>query len=829
MRFNIAQSVQKVHKDLVISAGWSRGNELFTASDDGTIHRWSVNGEPMGQVCQFDDEVVINILRWSPQGGVRRDDDRFVVGCSDGTIRFISAVSGRVEQKVEAHHGAVPALAWNSDGSALATGGEDGIVKIWSATGNLRVPAMHNTGMCVYSVCWNGEGTDLLITAGKDLIVKPREAVQGRHLVWRAHDGIVLQADWCSLSGLIVSGGEDGKYKVWDAYGRNLFASDAAEYPVTSVKFSPDGEMFAVGGFGFLRICDGKGWTLCRESTDIDTAVAEGAASAEGDEGEAKRTAVAERTPVGSALDLAWGWDNSMLAAATSEGRVVFGQMVDRRMEYQDSVAVHTEPMRVVVHNVKTDTQDELVQRDKVVRMSIGYGYIVIATVSQVLVYDASNLNGATPHVFDVKDVIILISLCPTCFMTLDMQSGIRIFDYNGSQVSTLTIPQIRLDSISRSIISLSPDTVCVRDTTDTRHVLFLDVQSGRASVSMPRHVHVMPVVECKINQFGNTADRKCVVIDKNRDMYLVKCQFQVSRGIGQAGHVEVDANGIPILDPTRVRILSPMVSSVSWNNYSDTLVAIADHQLVTWHHPGIVFVDQDLLPKTRVSHPDMQLEVNDTIDNYSGTRVQVRRGADGAMLTYTTSPYPLMLFEHVAHRQWDFALRLCRFVKDPCVWAILAAAAITEGRFDEARDAYSALNDGAKIHYLRYVMQIPSPEGRNAEMALFMRRPKDAEQILVSAGLIYRAIKMYVSLYRWEQALKLALQHKTHVDTVLAFRQKALAKMGKQETHEAFLDLTKELNGEIDEGVIDQKIQQEAEREMQRPGAAPLNPDYAE
>ena len=46
-----------------------------------------------------------------------------------------------------------------------------------------------------------------------------------------------------------------------------------------------------------------------------------------------------------------------------------------------------------------------------------------------------------------------------------------------------------------------------------------------------------------------------------------------------------------------------------------------------------------------------------------------------------------------------------------------------------------------------------------------------EALQILLSSKLFYRAIKLNIKLYRWEKALELALTHKTHVDTVVAYR----------------------------------------------------------
>lgn len=46
---------------------------------------------------------------------------------------------------------------------------------------------------------------------------------------------------------------------MWDSYGRQLYASPVSEYPITSVAWTPDGELFAVGSFNTLRLCDKAG------------------------------------------------------------------------------------------------------------------------------------------------------------------------------------------------------------------------------------------------------------------------------------------------------------------------------------------------------------------------------------------------------------------------------------------------------------------------------------------------------------------------------------------------------------------------------------------
>lgn len=46
---------------------------------------------------------------------------------------------------------------------------------------------------------------------------------------------------------------------MWDSYGRPLYSSQPHEHPITSVAWAPDGELFAVGSFHTLRLCDKTG------------------------------------------------------------------------------------------------------------------------------------------------------------------------------------------------------------------------------------------------------------------------------------------------------------------------------------------------------------------------------------------------------------------------------------------------------------------------------------------------------------------------------------------------------------------------------------------
>jgi len=66
--------------------------------------------------------------------------------------------------------------------------------------------------------------------------------------------------------------------------------------------------------------------------------------------------------------------------------------------------------------------------------------------------------------------------------------------------------------------------------------------------------------------------------------------------------------------------------------------------------------------------------------------------------------------------------------------------------------------------------------------------------------------------MYKWERALEIAIQNKTHVDTVVAYRQRFLQMYKKPETNDKFKQFASELQINWEE--IKMKIKQDKERE---------------
>lgn len=154
-------------------------------------------------------------------------------------------------------------------------------------------------------------------------------------------------------------------------------------------------------------------------------------------------------------------------------------------------------------------------------------------------------------------------------------------------------------------------------------------------------------------------------------------------------------------------------------------------------------------------------------------------------------------------------------YFQDQTLWSTLAAMAMNYKELNTAEVAFAAIEEIDRLQYITYIRDIPSPEGQSAELHLFKRQPDEAETILLQGGLTYRAIKLNIRLFRWERALDLALKYKTHVDTVLAFRNKYLSEWGKPETNQKFLKYAEGV--ELDWQKIKAKITQEKEKERAR------------
>uniref|UniRef100_A0A8C6HZ14 Intraflagellar transport 80 n=1 Tax=Mus spicilegus TaxID=10103 RepID=A0A8C6HZ14_MUSSI len=717
MRLKISLSKEPKHQELVSCVGWTTAEELYSCSDDHQIVKWNLLTSETSLIVKLPDDIYPIDLHWFPKSlGIKKQTqaESFVLTSSDGKFHLISKL-GRVEKSVEAHCGAVLAGRWNYEGTALVTVGEDGQVKIWSKTGMLR-STLAQQGTPVYSVAWGPDSEKVLYTAGKQLIIKPLQP-NAKVLQWKAHDGIILKVDWNSVNDLILSAGEDCKYK-W---------SYALEKPNT-----------------------------------------------------------------GSIFNIAWSIDGTQIAGACGNGHVVFAHVVEQRWEWKNFQVTLTKRRTMQVRNVLNDAVDLLEFRDRVIKASLNHAHLVVSTSLQCYVFSTKNWN--TPLIFDLKEgTVSLILQAERHFLLVD-GGGIYLHSYEGRFISSPKFPGMRTDILNAQTVSLSNDTIAIKDKADEKIIFLFEASTGKPLGDGKLLSHKNEISEIALDQKGLTNDRKIAFIDKNRDLYITS--------VKRFGKEE------------QIIKLGTMVHTLAWCDTCNILCGIQDTRFTVWYYPNTIYVDRDILPKTLYERDASEYSKNPHIVSFVGNQVTIRR-ADGSLVHISISPYPAILHEYVSSSKWEEAVRLCRFVKEQSMWACLAAMAVANRDMVTAEIAYAAVGEIDKVRYINAIKDLPSRESKMAHILMFSGNIQEAETVLLQAGLVYQAIQININLYNWERALELAVKYKTHVDTVLAYRQKFLDTFGKQETNKRYLQYAEGL--QIDWEKIKAKIEMEITKERDR------------
>lgn len=181
-------------------------------------------------------------------------------------------VTATLQATLTGHTAAVRALAWKSDGTALASGSEDKTIKVWSPAGKLLSTTTNPEA--VYSLVWSqgipkvelfSNETEVLAPGGK---LKAVRVSDGEFQLQQPNGtvvtnltipkGVIGQIAWSPDGKTIAASGQtvlragpgDIRVWLWRADGSLIATLEDFRYPITSLVWSPGGKSLAIAAKG---------------------------------------------------------------------------------------------------------------------------------------------------------------------------------------------------------------------------------------------------------------------------------------------------------------------------------------------------------------------------------------------------------------------------------------------------------------------------------------------------------------------------------------------------------------------------------------------------
>ncbi|HEX9076706.1 MAG TPA: NB-ARC domain-containing protein [Anaerolineae bacterium] len=245
------------HMATIWGVSWSPdGRWLASCSEDNTIRIWDLAKGESERVLTYSElaDALIFAVAWSPDSEhLAVASHRLGVLVYDLRMQTIQRV-GPPDVPPRTRR-----VEWSPDGQYLASSGEGGFIHIWNRGDNALAATLEGHRGMVTTLAWNADGTRLASGSwghGSDQLFVWDTQSWNRLAALDDSSESVYGVAWSKNGEILVSADGDGMLRWWNSQnGECIRSHQGHQGPVQSLRASPDGRLLAsCGDDGAIQI-----------------------------------------------------------------------------------------------------------------------------------------------------------------------------------------------------------------------------------------------------------------------------------------------------------------------------------------------------------------------------------------------------------------------------------------------------------------------------------------------------------------------------------------------------------------------------------------------
>jgi WD40 repeat protein len=177
------------------------------------------------------------------------DGTYLATGETNGYVRLWRVLDGQLLATLEGHCNWVWSVQWSPDGKNLASCDTDCTIRIWDAQTRQCLQVLSGEGRSVWAIAWSPDSQTLASASGQQA-VKLWDVHTGQCLrTLQGHRDIVRAIAWNPDGQILATSSDDCTVRLWDAHvGNCLNTIENHAHVVWSLAWNPDGKTLACGG-----------------------------------------------------------------------------------------------------------------------------------------------------------------------------------------------------------------------------------------------------------------------------------------------------------------------------------------------------------------------------------------------------------------------------------------------------------------------------------------------------------------------------------------------------------------------------------------------------